>query len=513
MAHTQHHPVLVVGAGPTGLTTAIELARHGIVPRVIDRRDEPLSTPRALGLQARALEIGDTLGVSDEWLRLGNWCEGFALYADGKRQSELRHDLARFGSRREGTLFLHQSETERVLRERFQALGGTIEWSTPFESAEQHEDGFDAIVGGDHVRVDWLVGADGASSAVRDALGITFPGHEDETWLVCDGPWDVPLTRDRVHMCRTPGGNVVLFPYGPGERWSAVDTEPPDKEPETESERTALARTLEDRVHTATGVRIGIERLEWVSRFTIPQRHASAMREGRGFLAGDAVHVHSPASGRGMNAGIEDAHNLGWRLAAVLRGEADPAILDGYERERDPAASRLLGMSWLGTRLIEERPTPVHRAFGALIALQQKIGPLHRWVSRLYTGEMSGLGLDYEAGERFPKLDPSDWQREDVRSLLDWMREPGMKLLAGPHAAPVPATGFPLRVAEPALARLLGVEDRVVVLRPDGRSVGISDPRAEDTAETLRSFGLRVDAGRYDGSQNNVIPRLDRPAA
>ena len=491
MMHARHCSVLIVGAGPTGLTAAVELARHGIVPRVIDRRDEPLSTPRALGLQARALEIGDTLGVSDEWLRLGNWCEGFSLHADGKREGELEHDLSSFGSRREGTLFLHQSETERILRERFEALGGVIERSTTFEGAEQDEDGFDAIVRGERVRVDWLIGADGASSAVRDALGIDFPGHDDETWLVCDGPWHVPLPRDRVHMCRTPGGNIVLFPYGPGERWSAVDTEPPDKEPESESEHAALARTLEERVRAATGVQIGIGQLEWVSRFTIPQRHASAMREGRGFLAGDAVHVHSPASGRGMNAGIEDAHNLGWRLAAILRGEADPAILDGYERERDPAASRLLGMSWLGTRLIEERPMPVYKAFGALIALQQKIRPLHRWVSRLYTGEMSGLGLDYEAGERFPKLDPSDWQRKDVRNLINWMREPGTKLLVGPNVASMPPTGFPTWIAEASLAKRLDIEDRLVILRPDGRAFAILDPNTSSLSDALRSFGLR----------------------
>ena len=487
-----------MGAGPTGLTLAVELLRHGVRPRLVDRADGPRSGPRALGLQVRALEIARGLGVERRWLTRGQWCTGFRLHAGGRVESDVAHDLDHLDAAREGTLFLDQTETEAALRERLRELGGRVEWRTSFRGAHDRGHGFGVLLDGpdgpETLHADWLVGADGARSPVRDALGLGFPGGEDVDWLVAEVEGTIDLSRTRVHMCRTPHGNAVLFPFGPGERWSVVDTEPPAREPETDEERRALAAAIERRVGAATGRTIRIDALPWVSRFTIPSRHATAMRAGRGLIAGDAAHIHSPASGRGMNGGIEDAVALGWRLAAVLRGEADARVLDGYEAERLPAARRLLRFSWAGTRMIEEKPTPLHAALGALIRAQDAVAPLHRTVARFYTGEMSGL-VDGTAPPRLALPGELARTAEGAR-LLDWAHEPGLKVLADgalatalpPHVA-VAVLGRDLPDPDGALAAALRLGAEVVLVRPDGREAARCRPEALPGA--LAELGVR----------------------
>ena len=519
-AHSSHADVLIVGAGPTGLTLAIDLLRHGVRPRLIDRRDGPETGPRALGLQVRALEIGEALGVADRWLERGNWCEGFRLHAGAREETDLAHDLAHLRAPMEGTLFLDQTETEAALRDRLGELGGAIEWNAAFQGAHDRGNGFGVLLERDGERetlhADWLVGADGARSPVREALGIGFPGRDDVPWLVAELDLDTPLSRDRVHMCRTPEGNAVLFPFGPGDRWSVVDTEPPARAPETVEERAALAAVLQRRVREATGTSTTVRLGDWVSRFVIPSRHATAMRAGRGFLAGDAAHVHSPASGRGMNGGIEDAVALGWRLALAVRGSASDALLDGYRREREAAAKRLLDFSWAGTRLIEERPRPVHTALGALIRLQDRIGPLHDAVARFYTGEMSGL-VDGSSPPRLAALDPAIRGTPAAHALLEWLRRPHLKALGGrgvsldaaravealvPNAS-CAVLGDSLPDPDGALSATLDLDGRIAIARPDGREAARCDGTADALAAALDGAGVRA---------QEPVPPLDRVA-
>lgn len=471
--------VLVVGAGPSGLMLAGELARRGVGVRVIDRREGPDPRPRALGVQARTLEILDLLGLADALVARGAWTTGFAVHEGGRPRAALDHDLGRFGARFEGSLFVHQAETEALLRGRLERLGGRVEWGRELTGAEIRGDGATArLACGATIEAAWIAGCDGARSVVREAAGVGFPGHDDDTWLVAEADAAPELPRDRVHFCRHGDGHVVLFPFGPGRRWHVVDTAPPEDEARIDVE--ALRADLSARLVGATGAGGALGALANVSRFTIPQRRAAAFRAGRALLLGDAAHVHSPSSGRGMNAGIEDAFALGWRLAAVTRGEADPALTEGYEAERRPAAGRLLAVSWIGTRLIEPHSRPVRPLLGAAIAALGRAGAAERAAARLYTGEMSGLASE-RGGVRFPRLPSALWDAPEGRALARWLGRPEPKLLGAGRAPPASpgvlsgALGADLPDPEGRLARAAGLpEGLVAALRPDGRLIGVA---------------------------------------
>jgi 2-polyprenyl-6-methoxyphenol hydroxylase-like FAD-dependent oxidoreductase len=351
--------VLVVGAGPTGLVAASELIRHGLSVRVIDRLTEPNDKSRALGIQARSLEILDDLGVADELIARGNPCANVAVFAGGT--AIVRASLEDLETRYPYVLVIPQHATEAVLAQRLVALGGRIERGVELVGYEERDGGVVARVraGGEEseIHAAWLIGCDGAHSTVRKAAGLEFKGrHYDERFALADVDveWDVPS--DQVTTFFGTTGVTACFPLA-GKRWrvfsSTADTNDETADPSIEEVAALLAERsqLSPRVSNAT----------WLARFRIGARQVERYRHGRVFVAGDAAHIHSPLGGQGMNTGMQDAHNLAWKLALVHQRHAQKALLDSYHAERHPVAAQILRGTDVATRVATLR-NPVARA-------------------------------------------------------------------------------------------------------------------------------------------------------
>lgn len=388
--------VLVVGAGPVGLTAAHELARRGISVRLIDRAAGPATTSRASATHPRTLEIYQQMGVLADLLPRGRRSENFSIHARGRKLIRFGTDYSTLPTRFPFTLQVHQIITEEVLRERVTGLGVAIEWGVGLESLRQqgnrvqarlrHADGR-----AEETEVAWLVGADGAHSTVRDELGLALLGDSSETWLVADAIIDSDLPRDSLHLLHTGAGTILLVPFPEDRNWRVLDTQ----DTTSAEDPDAVGRRLTGKISAALGREVRVAQPSWVSVFTIQQRMIQRMRVGRCFVAGDAAHVHSPASGQGMNTGIQDAYNLAWKLADVIRGNATDALLDSYGAERVPIGEALLHSTKTATALIALRNAAAPFVLPAALGLVDAIRPLKRRIEHKLLRTMSGLALSY----------------------------------------------------------------------------------------------------------------------
>ena len=313
--------LLIVGAGPTGLTAAVELARRGILPRVIDRDDGPTPLSKAVGINTRSLVLLEPSGVTDRLIAAGIRIRSGNLWFEGRKLVTVRFDGLKH--RFNFLLALPQSETERILADRLVELGGQIERRTRLLALQDPADAVTArIERPDRIEesaFDFVLGADGSHSTVREAIGLPFEGYDHaRTWSIADAEIvDWPHEPDSVNLfLNRDGGIGFIVPIGPG-RFRAVSNTPD-----------ALARIPGP---------YRVERLLLKDMFHIPVRQVPDYRKGRVFLAGDAAHVHSPAGGRGMNTGIGDAATFARQMA-----END---LDGYSAERRPAGRASIKMS------------------------------------------------------------------------------------------------------------------------------------------------------------------------
>jgi 2-polyprenyl-6-methoxyphenol hydroxylase-like FAD-dependent oxidoreductase len=356
MTSTAKHEtdVLIVGAGPTGLTLACELLWRGVGCRVIDKAASPATTSRALGLQPRTLELFDTMGIIDRVLATGGPVTDANLYAGDR----LLLTLSAAGLRNLDTPYPRlwitpQASVERPLIERLLELGATVERSRELEGFRQSDSSVVATVRhGDadeteEIHAGWLVGCDGAHSRVRKALGVTFEGGTyEEKFLLADADVDWSRERDRTHTWFPPDGMFSVFPLPGTSQWRIFavlegEAEPPSLE--------LFQRLFRER----TGdVKTTLSNPTWMSAFTINRRMVDRYRVERTFLAGDAAHVHSPFGAQGMNTGIQDAFNLAWKLALVVQGEASARLLDTYEEERLPVARSVLAQTDTNTRVL-----------------------------------------------------------------------------------------------------------------------------------------------------------------
>ncbi|WP_131763810.1 FAD-dependent monooxygenase, partial [Actinomadura fibrosa] len=330
--------VLIVGAGPTGLLLAGDLAAAGVACTVLERRDaETSALTRAFAVHARTLELLDARGVADRLVATGRRVGRVRLAGVAR----LRFD--RLPGRFPYVLVTPQYETERVLRERALDRGAEILYGAEAVGLRQDAAGVDVDVrmaaGGTRtLRASYVVGADGVRSTVRDAVGLPFPGEAVLRSLMLA---DVRL-ENAPDEAFTAGASADAFafvaPFGDGwyrvgawnRRHQAPDTEPVD------------VGELREVVRRALGTDLGLGEPRWTSRFHSEERQVPRYRVGRVFLAGDAAHVHSPAGGQGMNVGLQDAANLGWKLAAALRGRAPSWLLDSYHEERYPVGRAVL---------------------------------------------------------------------------------------------------------------------------------------------------------------------------
>ena len=348
--------VLIVGAGPTGLTLACELLRRGVGCRIIDKAASPATTSRALGLQPRTLELFDAMGIVDRVLSTGGPVTDANLYAGDR----LLLTLSAAGLRNLDTPYPRlwitpQASVERPLTERLQELGGTVERSRELEGFSQTDSSAIATVKhGDsyeteEIRAGWLVGCDGAHSRVRKALGVAFEGgNYEDRFLLADADVDWSRERDRTHTWFPPDGMFTVFPLPGTSQWRIFAVL------ENEAAVPPLSLELFERLFSErTGdVETTLSNPTWMSNFTINRRMVDRYRVERAFLAGDAAHVHSPFGAQGMNTGIQDACNLGWKLALVVQGEAPEQLLDTYEEERLPVARRVLAQTDTNTRVL-----------------------------------------------------------------------------------------------------------------------------------------------------------------
>jgi|SRR5262245_49861249 len=386
--------VLIVGAGPTGLTLALDLARRKISYRLIEAAATPFEGSRGKGIQPRTLEIFDDLGVIDAILAAGSLYPKLRIHFG--HLSLRAGSLASFKLPTESVPYPNlwmapQARTEAILRERLGALGGEVEFGKALLGFTQNERGVDAALStGEAVRADFLVGCDGGHSMVRKTLGLQFQGEavDGKPMLVADLEVDGLDRRDwhlwpfsrRGLMALCPLPNTSLFQF----TWKAK----------------SAATDIEGAVHEITGHRV--ERVAWSSIYQPSVRMVDRYRVGRVFLAGDAAHVHPPAGGQGLNTGVQDAYNLGWKLAHVARGGPD-WLLDTYETERLPIAAAVLGLS---ERLHKMRSIKRGDATNQLA--------LHYRTSPLSSGATVG---SLHPGDRMP-----DARLDDGKRLFDHLR-------------------------------------------------------------------------------------------
>ena len=494
--------VVIVGAGPTGLMLSAELRLAGVAAAVLERRSEPTQQSRALGFSARTIEEFDQRGLLPRFGELNTIPIGHF--------GGLSIDFRDLPGGSYGARGVPQSVTERILEGWADSLGADVRRGWEVTAVEQDHDGVqvtaDTPSGPATLRARYLVGCDGARSVVRAQAGIDFPGTEAtmEMWMA-----DVVgvQLRPRFSGERVPGGMVMVMPMGPKMTRVAVyerDAEPRDtKEPPTFEQ-------VRDTWTRLTGEDISGAEPLWVSFFTDSSRQAAEYRRGRIFLAGDAAHVHMPIGGQGMSAGIQDAVNLGWKLAAQIKGTAPAALLDTYHTERHPVGARVVANT-LAQRYLYLRGdemNPLRELLSEMLASEQVRRHLIGMVTGLDIRLDVGPGSSPLLGRRLPNLDlVGAFGGSDKTTTFDLLHGAhGVLLdLADDAALRDVASGWSDRVDMVTASLHAGGTPldgvRALLVRPDGYVAWVSPggPEAEDLPAALaRWFGAAAPVERAE---------------
>lgn len=347
--------VLIVGAGPTGLMLANQLVRRGVRALIIDRHSGPAQQSRAIGVQARTLEIYAKLGIADRALELGKRGTGANLWANGRLTGRVPlGDAGRSISPYPFVLVLGQDDNERLLGERLRDSGLSVRWDTELTALEQHGNRVTAMLKQADgttrtLEAAWVAGCDGAHSAVRGFSGIAFPGAPYEhVFFVADTEVTGNMVPDEVNVYLWKDGFHLFFPMRGERHWRIVGILPirlRDREP-------LGFEDVVPSVRGEAGASLSFKACSWFSTYRIAHRCASTFRSGRCFVLGDAAHIHSPVGAQGMNTGLQDAYNLGWKLALVVGGRAHERLLDSYAGERLQVARQLLNTTDRAFRLL-----------------------------------------------------------------------------------------------------------------------------------------------------------------
>lgn len=492
------HSVVIAGGGPTGLMLAAELALAGVDAAIVERRpDQELVGARAGGLHSRTLEVLDQRGVVERFLTEGETSQlaGFAWN---------RLDISDFPTRHPYGLALWQPHIERILATWVDELAVRVYRGTEVTGIAQDGYGVDvAVSDGPALRARYLVGCDGGRSLVRKAAGIGFPGWEPTmSYLLAEAliaptpgvepAWGIRQDSLGVHsMSRSSDDGSVRMMVteehvGPLDDPSLTD--------------------LRDGLTAAYGTDFGVHTPRWITRFTDTARQAATYRQGRVLLGGDAAHIHHSVGGQGLNTGVQDAVNLGWKLAQVIKGTSPESLLDTYHAERHPVAARVLCNTMAQLALLM-RPDDRTKALGDTVSeLLGMDGPRKR-----FGAMMSGLDIRYDVGEghpllgrRMPDLDLTiGGRRRRLYTLLHEAR-PVVLNLSRPGALDI--TGWETRV-QLIDARHVGVWElpvigevpapAAVLIRPDGHVAWVGDDSVTGLADALTTwFGAPEPARR-----------------
>jgi len=508
--------VLVVGAGPTGLMLANQLVRRGVRTLIIDRHAGPSLETRALGVQARTLEIYSHLGIVDRALELGKRGTGGNIWADGQRRARVALSVA--GDKITPypfLLVLGQDDNERILGDHLRELGSSVQWNTELVGLTQQSDSVTAVLklpDGSHrnILAAWVAGCDGARSAVRESSGITFAGAPYEhVFFVADTELTGTMVPDEVNVYLFRDGFHLLFPMRGKDHWRIAGILPPALRDKADLKFDAVIPSL----HNEAAAGLSIKSCTWFSTYRIHHRSAVRFRDRRCFLLGDAAHIHSPVGAQGMNTGLQDAYNLAWKLALVVKNQATPALLDSYEQERIPVARALLNGTDRAFRLVVSNTWFAGLLRTKILARIAAFAVNRKAVQRIAFRTVSQTGIRYpksslsksldtlpdtapQAGDRFPWLRLKFVANEAVEDLFQKLSDTHFNLILigqPPLLEGAMDFGDLLRihviprdpVNDQELARVQIPQPSFYLVRPDGY-VGLCGTRLE--AGGVRSY-------------------------
>lgn len=509
--------VIIVGAGPTGLSLACQFIRYGIDFVVVEKNEGITAYSKALGVHARTLEIYEQLELAKTAVERGTVAGRVRLLEGGEIVGEV--NLSNIGeglSAYPFMLVLEQSENERLLHEYLQSHGGGVLWQHELQSFSQDATSVAAQVrnaSGESQTIigKYLVGCDGPHSPVRHGLGLSFEGSTFERlFYVADVHIDWKYPHDALHGCLAENGIVAFFPMPGEKRWRIVGAFP---EGHDKDEGEILYEEIEQRIKHEAQLDLDITQVDWFSVYKVHSRHVEKFSSGRCFLAGDAAHIHTPAGGQGMNTGIQDAYNLAWKLALVLSGSAAERLLDTYNEERLPNARRLLqttdrmfnlaaGNDWLLNLVRTTIFPPMAKFILSIDAIKKRFFTLISQIGITYrdsslSAHDGDQHFEVRAGDRMPYF------LVDGRSVYEYVRAPKFHLLTFSDAQDYYTADYQ-RMEEEIKARQPKLIERLVIplsqniaarfgtsrcfnvlLRPDNHIAYIT---SDTSANPLRSY-------------------------
>jgi len=493
-----NHSVVIAGAGPTGLMLAGELALAGVDVAVVERRPtQELSGSRALGISSRTIEVLDQRGIADRFLSAGQTAQvtGFAVTL---------LDISDFPTRHNYGLALRQKHIERILADWITELKVPILYGREVTGFAQDAAGVDIeLADGESLRAHYLVGCDGGRSLIRKTAGIDFPGWDPTTSSILaevemteKPPYGVHRSAGGTYAFgrseyEIKGGKVIYKDVGP----IGVMVPEPDANATTEPTLDDLKRLL----IAACGTDYGVHSPTWISRFTDMTRQAAEYRSGRVLLAGDAAHVHSPIGGQGLSTGVQDAVNLGWKLAQVIKATSPDSLLDSYHAERHPVGARVLKatMAQVALHREDERTVAARDILGDLLKMEEP--------RKHVAGMMSGLDIRYDLGQGHPLLGRRMPDLDLViasgpRRVFSFLHKAEAVLLdlGAPGAIDIAPWSDRVRYVEakytgrwelPVLGEVAA--PAAVLIRPDGYVAWVGDGTPQALAEALMTwFGM-----------------------
>ncbi|PJJ83807.1 FAD-dependent monooxygenase [Mucilaginibacter auburnensis] len=444
----QHTQVLIVGAGPSGLMMAAQLLRYGVQPVIIDSKQGPTDQSKALAVQARSLEIYRQMGIIDKVLPGGKQAGGVAYTLNGQTLIDL--SFADIGSSQTHFpyVFLYQqNKTERLLLDVLTQNCCPVYWDTALKSITQTSSGVTAILTNSDgtetiLNSKWVIGADGAHSILRKQLQIPFNGdvYANEFYLADIEIENHNLDADKVSLYLTKNNMAGFFPMPEAKRYRVIGNITPEMNFTGEITLTDVLPNLK----STANAQFEISKTHWFTTYRLHHRMAERFRQERCFLIGDAAHIHSPVGGQGMNTGLQDAYNLGWKLAGVITGQFNEAILNSYADERMPVAKTLLNTTdklfkliisgnwftatlrkWILPRMVNfawQKPNFREWFFKRLAQLDIS-----------YRDSQINLNLstarNIKAGDRLPYLKLFDEKKKEQTDLHQWCAKPGFTLM------------------------------------------------------------------------------------